>query len=413
MDPLDDRLTRAGRAWREDQVQPAVRWSPAKPAQRRRSSGWPGLGLRLTGVTALMVVLVGVTLVVAPRDPSVVVPLGPTDGDVITLLTAREPEDFCLHARAAGRLVRSEVSGLGLDRGDGSVIVVRWPYGYRAEVVDGVAVLRDERGVIVAREGDAIASAGGYAGDRFHACGSPHPDSRTAPPYLVEWAWALDAEGLAALVADPPDGDRPAVVLVDATIAPLPPGADRACADADDGRRLCAVGTVAPEGLPVFSIWADADGDLVDQPPPGDLVAIRVAGHWPELLGPVQRSPDGGPVHTVAEALALGEAPVGSTIAVTGVLVRESRRCPLAVPGRTSPFQGCRDLVLTTQADPATRLPLLEDPASGSTPTDTVGGPPIAPPGSTSSTYLIRRIVNDVTEVPPSGWLLVRSLESR
>jgi hypothetical protein len=66
-------------------------------------------------------------------------------------------------AAVGGVLVFDTTYGLGFKSGD-SVRVVVWPYGYSARrESDGVVVLIDPSGRVVAREGDHLAAAGAFS----------------------------------------------------------------------------------------------------------------------------------------------------------------------------------------------------------------------------------------------------------
>jgi hypothetical protein len=80
---------------------------------------------------------------------------------------------LCRTARAEGYLARDPETGLGLGAADGSQVrPIIWPYGYSARIEGNVAVLVNERGDIVAREGDHLVLEGGFGlDDIFEACG--------------------------------------------------------------------------------------------------------------------------------------------------------------------------------------------------------------------------------------------------
>jgi hypothetical protein len=68
----------------------------------------------------------------------------------------------CAAARVGGVLVADPSYGLAFKRNDGTRGVV-WPNGYSASRgQDGVVVLIDPSGRVVAREGDTISSAGSW-----------------------------------------------------------------------------------------------------------------------------------------------------------------------------------------------------------------------------------------------------------
>lgn len=70
------------------------------------------------------------------------------------------PSNICAMARVGGILAYDTTYGLGFESGD-RVRVVVWPNGYSARrEQDGVVVLIDPSGRIVAREGDTIVAAG-------------------------------------------------------------------------------------------------------------------------------------------------------------------------------------------------------------------------------------------------------------
>lgn len=82
-------------------------------------------------------------------------PIGPV------AIQTQAPSIICLAARVGGILDYDPTYGLGFKTGD-SVRVVVWPKGYSARrEEDGVVVLLDPSGRIVAREGDRIVAAGG------------------------------------------------------------------------------------------------------------------------------------------------------------------------------------------------------------------------------------------------------------
>ena len=69
----------------------------------------------------------------------------------------------CALAAVGGVLAYDSTYGLGLKSG-GRVRVVVWPYGYSARrEKDGIVVLIDPSGRVVAREGDHLAAAGAFS----------------------------------------------------------------------------------------------------------------------------------------------------------------------------------------------------------------------------------------------------------
>ena len=72
------------------------------------------------------------------------------------------PSDVCATAAVGGVLAFDSTYGLGFKSGD-RVGVVVWPHGYSARrEQDGVVVLIDPSGRVVAREGDHLAAAGAF-----------------------------------------------------------------------------------------------------------------------------------------------------------------------------------------------------------------------------------------------------------
>jgi hypothetical protein len=104
------------------------------------------------------------------QKPSPIVPVlvavptqGPLPADAL---------DMCRLARLEGVLVRHDEFGLAV-RSDPAVApaIVIWPHGWVARDVGIIRQLLDDRGRVLAREGDRVVSAGGSVGDRFATCG--------------------------------------------------------------------------------------------------------------------------------------------------------------------------------------------------------------------------------------------------
>jgi hypothetical protein len=88
-------------------------------------------------------------------------PIGP-----VTIQT-QPPRTVCDAARVGGVLVADPAYGLAF-KSDGGTRGVVWPNGYSARrEQDGVVVLIDPSGRIVAREGDRILSAGNVHDDNI------------------------------------------------------------------------------------------------------------------------------------------------------------------------------------------------------------------------------------------------------
>jgi len=76
-----------------------------------------------------------------------------------------------MDALLVGELITSSQGGLAIKATDGTVTEILWPFGYsaRREALD--LVLLDERGVVVARQGNMIEMGGGLGGnDVWEAC---------------------------------------------------------------------------------------------------------------------------------------------------------------------------------------------------------------------------------------------------
>lgn len=103
---------------------------------------------------------------------------GTTPSQPIPLLTgdssgATSSKEFCRLAMAAGTLVPHVRSGLGLAHADGAVQPIRWPSGFTSELLSDGAILYNERGQILAREGDPMQMPGGIGPDGvFTVCGT-------------------------------------------------------------------------------------------------------------------------------------------------------------------------------------------------------------------------------------------------
>jgi hypothetical protein len=85
--------------------------------------------------------------------------------------TAPAPAQACLAALLGGTLAEHPQSGLGVTSADGQATAVEWPFGYTARNDMGSLLLVDERGRVVAREGDEVSVGGGFGNQFWHACG--------------------------------------------------------------------------------------------------------------------------------------------------------------------------------------------------------------------------------------------------
>ena len=66
-----------------------------------------------------------------------------------------------MDALMQGTLARQAQTGLGIADPNGIVLPVQWPFGYSARMELSKIVLVDEKGSVVAREGDEIQVGGG------------------------------------------------------------------------------------------------------------------------------------------------------------------------------------------------------------------------------------------------------------
>ena len=92
-------------------------------------------------------------------------------GCSVQLRTASAPVNACDEALLTGRLVPSAASGLAVADPDGKVTEMLWPFGYSARRdVSGISMV-DDKGRLVAREGEMVHLTGGLgANDVWGAC---------------------------------------------------------------------------------------------------------------------------------------------------------------------------------------------------------------------------------------------------
>lgn len=100
-------------------------------------------------------------------------------GCAVQLRTAPAPHAGCDDALISGRLMTSAQSGLAVVDSTGHVTEVLWPFGYTARrSVSGVELV-DEKGAVVAKEGDFVEMGGGLGANAvWGAC----PGSITVVP---------------------------------------------------------------------------------------------------------------------------------------------------------------------------------------------------------------------------------------
>ena len=88
----------------------------------------------------------------------------------IQLRTATAPVSACDDALGSGRLVANAQTGLAFQAPSGEVLPVLWPYGYSARrgISSGIELI-DEKGKVIAREGDFVTAGGGTGNDGLFA----------------------------------------------------------------------------------------------------------------------------------------------------------------------------------------------------------------------------------------------------
>lgn len=91
-------------------------------------------------------------------------------GCTVQLRTAPAAVQDCDLALGSGQLAANPQSGLGFKIASGEVLPVVWPYGYSARRGVSGTELIDEKGAVVAREGDFVTAGGGTGNDGFVVC---------------------------------------------------------------------------------------------------------------------------------------------------------------------------------------------------------------------------------------------------
>jgi hypothetical protein len=130
-------------------------------------------GIRERGNAVRAGSLVGAVMVLALATAGCTPAPGP-----VTLHT-QAPSTVCQSARVGGVLIADPTYGLAF-QGEDHVQGVVWPNGYSARrESDGVVVLVDPSGRVVAREGDRIHAAGTYGDDGI---ARPECDLEVDPP---------------------------------------------------------------------------------------------------------------------------------------------------------------------------------------------------------------------------------------
>jgi hypothetical protein len=118
-------------------------------------------------VLATVFTVVGCSFTPEPQPAVVLIPVSPQPPPAGVAA--------CMDALASGELVADARWGVALGQVDGPTIQVMWPAGYSARQMAGMIELLDERGVVVARVGDAVTIGGGFgAGNAWWACGAPN-----------------------------------------------------------------------------------------------------------------------------------------------------------------------------------------------------------------------------------------------
>ena len=97
----------------------------------------------------------------APSPTPSAAPSATPDGAAFAIRTAAAPPQACMEALVTGRLIQVAASGLGLGLVGSPALPVEWPFGWSARVESGRIALLDEKGRVVAREGDQVEMGGG------------------------------------------------------------------------------------------------------------------------------------------------------------------------------------------------------------------------------------------------------------
>ena len=358
MDPIDERLTRAGAAWRV--AQPGMD-APVQLPRPAVSRWTPALMAPLVGLVAVVLAVVGVLWAVSPRGT--MDPASSASPRPLARLTDTAPGEACLLGHAASGLRRDPGTGLGIVQADGTAMPVRWPYGWSAYEQAGRVVLEDDTGSPVAFDGDLIAfgSAGTDQGIQT-ACRASLEGNRSVPgdPPTGNLGRAFSETELLAL------GRRRAAggVALEGVVAEV--SIARAGEDgATPGSAL--VGTVGGRGAPIF-ITADPTlaASLPGEDPLTGEFAFAVEDDGLRLLGPVRRVGDGAYLHDLVDlATAPSHEPaLGSLIAVDGWLTFSLLWCPdgaTRTPGVGPAPDDCRAVrIADAPHDPELAVPVQD-----------------------------------------------------
>ncbi len=125
-------------------------------------------------LSAILVAVLGSVVVLGPTFRNASAPgIGSGTPLAIFVDPTPGPKDGCANVRLVP--VRMSVFGTNViftSTLDGDLIVLYWPSGFSAEMVDGRARLVDSAGRVVAGEGDVLSELGGMSsGERvFHVC---------------------------------------------------------------------------------------------------------------------------------------------------------------------------------------------------------------------------------------------------
>jgi hypothetical protein len=100
---------------------------------------------------------------------------------VIAVRTAESPAPgtpaACATALLQGTLVSNAAFGVALQDAEGHVHKIVWPFGYSARATSAGVVVLNDRGLVVAREGDRVGLGGGEIGNdgTWLACSGIQP----------------------------------------------------------------------------------------------------------------------------------------------------------------------------------------------------------------------------------------------
>jgi len=124
-------------------------------------------------ITAVLVLLLLAPVACSTVPPQATLDACATQGCPIRLATNPRPpgpSDGCILMSVEGTVVRHSIYGLGLEKSNGAVRGVLWPFGWSARWDSDRVALVNRAGKVVAREGDHISLSGGGTKDYDFIC---------------------------------------------------------------------------------------------------------------------------------------------------------------------------------------------------------------------------------------------------